>query len=45
MQKKILLFIGILAILLININNLLAENISIIPLKKPNLTLEEIEEL
>ena len=44
MQKKILLFIGILAILLININNLLAENISIIPLKKPNLTLEEIEE-
>ena len=43
MQKKLLLFIGIMTIFLINFNNLSAEDITIIPIKKPNLTSEEIE--
>jgi len=42
MLKKIL-FIITVSIFLINFNNLLAEDSTIIPLKKPNLTSEEIK--
>ena len=41
MLKNLLLFIGLLVSILINLNNLLAETISLIPLKKPTLTTEE----
>ena len=42
MRYKILLFIGILGFFLINFNNLSADNLNIIPLKKPILSNEEI---
>jgi soluble lytic murein transglycosylase len=42
MYKNLFLFIGFLTLILTNSNNLLAETISIIPLKKPNLSSEEI---
>ena len=41
MLKNLLLFIGLLVSILINLNNLFAETISLIPLKKPTLTTEE----
>ena len=42
MLKKLLLFIGFFTSLFINFNNLSAETITLIPLKKPSLTKEEI---
>ena len=41
MLKNLLLFIGLLVSILINLNNLSAETISLIPLKKPTLTTDE----
>jgi len=41
MLKNLLLFIGLLVLILINLNNLFAETTSLIPLKKPTLTTEE----
>ena len=41
MVKNLLLFIGLLVSILINLNNLSAEIISLVPLKKPTLTTEE----
>jgi soluble lytic murein transglycosylase len=43
MLKKLLLFISLLTTLLLNFNNLSAESSTLIPLKKPNLTTEEID--
>ena len=43
MQKKLSLYIGLLLTFSINFQNLLAENLSLIPLKKPILTVNEIE--
>ena len=43
MQKKLSLFIGLLIIISINFHNLSAEISTLIPLKKPNLTSEQIE--
>jgi soluble lytic murein transglycosylase len=42
MLKKILLFIGLFISIFANYNNLLAQNLTLIPLKKPSLTSEEI---
>ena len=42
MYKNLLLFVGLINLILINFNNLSAETISLIPLKKPTLTSDEI---
>ena len=43
MLKKLLLFISLFTSLLLNFNNLSAETLTLIPLKKPHLTTEEID--
>ena len=43
MLKKILLFICLFTTILINLNNLSAKTLILIPLKKPTLTNEEIK--
>ena len=42
MYKNLLLLISLLTLILINFNNLSAETISVIPLKKPILSNDEI---
>ena len=42
MKNKIFFLTGILLITFINFNNISAENLTIIPIKKPSLTSEEI---
>ena len=42
MLKKILLFIGLFASIIISFSNLSAENLILKPLKKPSLSVEEI---
>ena len=43
MLKKILLFIGLFASIIISFSNLSAENLILKPLKKPSLSEEEIK--
>ena len=45
MQKKLSLFVGLLLAISINFHNLSAENLTLIPLKKPILTFGEIERI